>query len=73
MSLIPPLEMYSKGRIDVKLASNIPAFSMIIQNLTTDEPHLSAMIAPPLKALALQLALQSKRVLTTLTLRRITL
>jgi hypothetical protein len=72
-SSIAPLEMYFEDRIDVKLTSNIPAFGMIIQNLTADEPHLSAMIAPPLKTLTLQLALQSKRILTALTLHHGTL
>lgn len=69
-SSVAPLEMYSEGHVDVKLAPSIPAFGMIIQNLTLDEPRLSTIVTPPLKALALQLALQSRRVYTTLTLRR---
>jgi hypothetical protein len=66
---IAPLEIYSEGHVDAKLAPNIPAFGMIIQNLTANEPQLSTIVEPRLKALALQLALQSKRVFTNLTLR----
>jgi hypothetical protein len=46
---IGPLEVYAEGHVEVKLAPNIPAFGMIIQNLTTDNHRLSVMVEPPLK------------------------
>ena len=67
---ILPLERYSAGFIDSKLAPNIPAFGMILQNLTHDEPRLSEIVSSRLQALALQLALQAQRILTDLVLHR---
>lgn len=69
-SAIAPLESYAEGHIDNKLAPNVPAFGMIIQNLTADEPRLGAVVEPRLKALALQLALHSRRIFQDLTLYR---
>src|SRR5438876_923840 len=67
---IGPLEFYAKGRLDNKLAPNIPAFGMIIQNLMADQPWLTAIVEPCLKVLAHQLALQSRSVFQHLTLQR---
>ena len=67
-SAIAPIESYTEGRIDNKLAPNVPVFGMIIQNLTTNEPRLGAVIVPRLKALALQVAFHSRRISQDLTL-----
>jgi len=68
---IAPLEMYSEGRVDRKLAPNLPAFGMILQNLRNNiSPELIELIETQLKPLALQLALESRRVFEQLKLNR---
>src|SRR5271156_1807861 len=69
-SAVAPLERYSEGHLDPKLAPNIPAFGMIIQNLTDDEPQLIEIVEARLMALALQLAARSKAVASNLISQR---
>jgi Kyakuja-Dileera-Zisupton transposase len=65
------LEFYAKDHLNSKLAPNIPAFGMIIQNLrAAHEPRVAAMLEPRLKVLAHQLALQSQSVFRDLILQR---
>ena len=66
---IEPLRKYAVGEIDDKLAPNIPAFGMILQNLT-DQVELAPRIHLCLQKLAHALTLQAEIVLKDLILRR---
>jgi Kyakuja-Dileera-Zisupton transposase len=65
---IRPLKKYSVGEIDDKLAPNIPAFGMILQNLSDQGIALRVHLA--LRSLGLALAVQAELVLKDLILRR---